>query len=110
MKPVSMKLPKAKQAETAQVSPRKQEYPWGLSLNLENESLEKLGIEHLPDVGTECTLRGVGKIVRVSQSASENDKNSRMIEIQITKLALEHDNSKTSDDFKRGYKRVKERY
>jgi len=91
MKLTNMKLSKTKQKETVSPAPSKQEYPWGLTLNLEDAALTKLGIKELPEVGVECKLHGTGKVTRVSQSASERDKKeTRSVEIQITKLALEH--------------------
>jgi len=110
MKLTDMKLPKTKQKETVSPVVSKQEYPWGLTINLEDAALTKLGIKELPEVGVECTLRGTGKVTRVSQSASERDKGSRNVEIQLTKIALEHgESSENEKAFARGYSKTKNR-
>src|SRR3972149_1905604 len=107
MKLTDMKLPKTKQKETVSPVVSKQEYPWGLQINLDDAALTKLGIKELPEVGIECMLHGTGKVTRVSQSASERDKGSRNVEIQLTKLALEHDDKKEKQ---KGFASVDEEY
>lgn len=107
MKMIDMKLPKSKRHETAMPVSSGQDYPYGLTINLDNDSLKKLGMKELPEVGAECMVHGVGKIVRVSESAYEKEE-SRVVEIQITKLALSHDEEEEA--VARGYKKVKRRY
>lgn len=63
------------------------DYPWGLSITLDEAGLKKLGIVDLPDAGEECMIQAVGKVTSVSKTA--NDKGGeRRVEIQITKLSL----------------------
>ena len=67
------------------------DYPWGLSISLDNAALKKLNVDELPEAGEECMIHAVGKVTRVSESANEKSTD-RSIEIQITKLALvDHD-------------------
>lgn len=107
-KPVDMKV-SAKQAyglaspvDTA--SKGRKMYPWGLEIRLDSVALDKLGIKDLPDSGTEVTLTGVGKVTEVRTSATEERK-SRHITIQITKLAVTHDGGDAEKAFQRGFKR-----
>lgn len=112
-KPVDMKLPKDKRKEmaapvatgSASEGPK---YPWGLQLRLENESLDKLGIKELPEVGKECKVMGVAKVVSVEKRDQEGGKTSRHVELQITKLALEHEDD--DEAFERGFKKGPKRY
>jgi hypothetical protein len=81
---VDMKKPKKK--EQPEDVP-KSAYPYGLELTLEDDSLDKLGLDSLPDVGDTFEVHGIGEVIRVSENASERDS-SRSICLQITKLAL----------------------
>lgn len=63
-------------------------FPWGLSINLEDESLTKLGITTLPKVGDMVQIVAVAKIDRVSES--ENNRGTdRSVSLQIEEMALE---------------------
>jgi hypothetical protein len=46
-------------------------YPYGCCISLDKDELDKLGIKVLPTVGREVHIVAVGKVTRVSQSASE---------------------------------------
>ena len=75
-------------------------YPWGLVISLDAASMDKMGIKEMPEVGVECEIHGVGKVTRVSESASPGRKD-RSMEIQITKLAVAHEDDEES--FRRGF-------
>lgn len=89
MKLTDMKMSKKKKAETeAAPSPSSgPDYPYGLVLNLDKDSLKKLGMDEMPDVGEMCMIHARGEITRVSQSAGENGED-KSVEIQITKLSV----------------------
>jgi hypothetical protein len=108
MKPVSMRLPKDKAKEMENAVPpvsdgKGPKYPWGLQLRLENESLDKLGITTLPEVGKECRVVGVAKVVSVEQRDREGGETRRHVELQITKLAIEHEDD--GEAFEAGFKK-----
>lgn len=63
-------------------------YPYGLCLRLENDQLDKLGIDPLPHAGKEYQITAVGKVTNVYESQSEGNKGDRGLQIQITHLAL----------------------
>ena len=91
MKPVSMRMSKSEKkrmfGEVAIGSNSGPDYPWGLSITLDSAALKKLGIDELPDAGEECMIHAIGKVTRVSETASEKH-DERSIEIQITALTL----------------------
>lgn len=103
LKPVSMKMSKKDRdalmprAMKASEGPK---YPWGLTLRLDDTALDKLGMKDLPAIGKECQLVGVGRVVSVSQRETAGGKH-RDVEIQVEKLALEHDDNEKA--FLRGY-------
>lgn len=49
-------------------------YPWGLHFHLEDRELAKLGIDKLPEVGSEITLMVLATVKSVSQNAGGGDK------------------------------------
>lgn len=66
-------------------------YPYGVSLNLSNDELEKLGITELPELGDEYAVVGIAKVTRASQSASTSGQDTSL-ELQLTHLKLTHEN------------------
>lgn len=88
------------------------DYPWGLSINLDESAIKKLGITELPDVGEELMVHACAKVVRVSASASDKVTN-RAIELQITDLMLTQEMKEDMEEkekaIKRGYERANNR-
>lgn len=87
MKLVSMKLDKAEQKKEADIAYDPPEYPWGLSVELNDDALDKLGITDLPDVGDTMTLTARVCVTTVSSNATESGESRRM-SLQIEALAL----------------------
>lgn len=95
--------PKAKtEADCSPCSMPREDYPYGLRLHLETDQLEQLGIDKLPDVGTEVMIVARAKVTSVNQGASEHDKKLfRNVGLQITDLGLKpaKEEKKTEDVF-----------
>lgn len=70
-------------------------YPWGLTLTLNDEAIEKLALPALPAVGRTMMLHARVSVTRVSQSEQQNEKR-RDLELQITDMALEADAGETT--------------
>jgi hypothetical protein len=64
------------------------EYPYGLNVSFNQDSLEKLGIDKLPQVGTEMLLLAKVKVSSASASDSEFGS-SKNVSMQITEACLE---------------------
>jgi hypothetical protein len=64
------------------------QYPYGLCLNLGNDSLEKLDIP-LPAVGSELILMTKVKVVSASMQENQNKEKNMSAGLQITDMALE---------------------
>lgn len=85
---VDLKLSKADQKEEAAgVEVSAPEYPYGLSLNIDKDELDKLGVVDLPEVGDEFHVVAVGKVTAVHASAGSNGKSAGM-NLQITSMEL----------------------
>lgn len=102
---VSMKLDKKAQEEKYAESaamPERPAYPYGLEVRLDEEAIDKLGID-LPEVGKDMAL--LARVNVTAVSSSENTyggkaSKSRSITLQITDLCLEPDagEGKTASD------------
>ena len=96
------KTEKEKNRETA-VAPSSfvEEYPYGLEIRLENESLKKLDLD-VDDIaiGRKVTIEATAKVTNLNKSISEENNNSSM-SFQITDMAVSvkgNDNPKTLKD------------
>ncbi len=84
----SMKLSKADQQAASEPMKDAPRYPWGLSLHLDEEALDKLGEDTLPDIGTELMLVARVKVTGVQANESDSGKR-RSVSLQITHMCLE---------------------
>lgn len=97
---VSMKLSKAdlKEREDAIMSAPKldgDQYPWGLSLHLDNDSMEKLKLKGLP-AGQEMMLVAKVKVTNSSVSSEGDGKETASASLQIMEMALDLPPARTS--------------
>lgn len=66
------------------------DYPWGLTINLEKEAINKLGIDiRNMKVGAEVSLMAKAKITSVSER-KDNEGESQSLSIQITDISLDN--------------------
>jgi hypothetical protein len=63
-------------------------YPYGLTVNLDDETLAKLGITSLPDVGTSMTLTARVEVCGTSQYQNRNGEKDTSLSLQITAMEL----------------------
>ncbi len=82
-----MKLSRREKAEEASPVGDQPDYPYGLRLSLDEDALDKLGIE-LPDVGDAFFVVAVATVQSVSEHQSE-DRASQNVELQIEQLSLD---------------------
>ena len=64
-------------------------YPWGLELTLDNECLEKLKLDPLPEAGEQLLLLAKVRVSRTSSTDTEGGGKNRSVSLQITDCALE---------------------
>lgn len=83
-KKVSMKITSSREDGEPMVD-SDQSYPYGLRITLDNESLKKLGMPGLPDVGEKLCIDADVTVISV-QSVEEKDGARSSVELQITGL------------------------
>lgn len=90
MKMTSMKMAPGESEYGALAMPEKMpEYPYGLKLCLKEGSIKKLGIEKLPEVGSEMVIMAKVKVCERSEEESENRGIERELELQVMEMGIE---------------------
>jgi len=64
-------------------------YPWVLNISLDDEALEKLKLEALPEAGESMMLVAKVKVTNVSSTDSSEGGKRRSVSLQITDMCLE---------------------
>ena len=90
-KKVSMALTKGEKSDLKKetVLSEAPEFPFGLSVHLDEDSLEKLKVKELPEAGTEFLMNTTVKVTSVSEHEDE-DGTRRSVGLQITEMELLH--------------------
>ena len=72
-------------------------YPWGLRITLNDEALKKLGMDKLPGIDEKMVLHAIVEVTSVSENASQGKDGerheNRSVELQITDMELQTENS-----------------
>lgn len=72
-------------------------YPYGLSISLTQDELEKLDLESDCEVGEVIHLVAMAKVTSKSESETTDEKKCR-IELQIVMLGLEDEDEESEED------------
>jgi hypothetical protein len=88
----SMELTKEESAEMTGATPMKEgdgpKYPYGLCLYLCDDTLEKLGVAGLPEVGSVMKVTALATVTSIGMNQQKDgDKESRA-ELQITDMEM----------------------
>lgn len=74
------------------------DYPYGLSIHLDEGSLLKLKVKDLPKAGDVVHVEGTAKVRAVRQEEVDGGEKERHVELQITELAFGSDADAREDD------------
>lgn len=93
LKLTNMKIdPKAREEKVAEpATADRPVYPWGLEVRLDEDALEKLEMDALPEVGAALMLHARVEVTSVSDRENVEDGKThrhRDVSLQITDLAL----------------------
>lgn len=64
-------------------------YPWGLCITLNDDSLEKLGVDMLPAVGTEVTIVARAQVTRTGDNQTQGGESEMSMDLQITDMQID---------------------
>jgi hypothetical protein len=84
---ISMKREKQNSESNEVAMDEKPDYPYGLTLHLDSESLDKLGIKELPEVGAEMMIGAKVKVESINMSDSDDGK-EKHVALQVTDMEL----------------------
>jgi hypothetical protein len=89
------------------------DYPYGLSISLDETSLAKLGLDADCEVGDLIHLNTIGKVTSISKNSSDSGSRSN-VSIQLMYIGLENESHESADEEpdempleKHGYMRYK---
>ena len=81
--------------------PSRDDYPWGLAIQLDNETIDKMG---LGDLNADETVRIYAEAFVANDNVNkENGKTVRSVKLQITKMAVaqsDNDDEAAEDMYK----------
>lgn len=80
------------------------EYPYGLTLTLDNAQLKKLGIKTLPKVGSVINIESRATVISARESSREGRKGDRSIELQFREIGIDNDDETAEDAVKSALK------
>ena len=86
---INMKMSKKEAQEEMQpTAADAPEYPYGLTISLDEESMAKLGITELPKVGATMTLTAQVSVCGTSQYSTQGGEDESNLSLQITDMEL----------------------
>lgn len=95
---VSMRLTEKQRKEIPEtLSTSKREFPFGLEIRLDGESLEKLQLPGLPSVDDVFDLAGIAKVTSVSSVDRPDGPSEKHVSLQITDLGLYPSGERSED-------------
>lgn len=65
------------------------QYPYGLQLSLDEESLAKIGIKDLPAVGTKVQITAIAEVTSVSKRKNRGGDDESNASLQIIQMGIE---------------------
>lgn len=74
------------------------DYPWGLAISLDQDSLDKLGLDDDVGIGDMIHLHAMAKVTSVSKTDNEATGPCCRIELQITHIATEDEDTEDDDE------------
>jgi len=91
MELVNMKMEDNEEyAETALMGPEDvPTYPYCLKITLQDEQLQKLGLEEMPEVGSEVKILAIAKVTDLSETEVQDEGTEKRMGLQITDMAVE---------------------
>lgn len=79
----------SKKKDVMELEDHRPEYPYGLRIDLNNESLDKLGIKELPEIGETMVMMAKVEVVSVGSHAHKGGDKHRNVDLQITEMGFE---------------------
>lgn len=89
---VSMKITpeeaKEMAAEYSGTADTQPEYPWGLTISLDDDAMAKLGLTKVPAIGKKFTVTAIAVVCSSSQYATQGKEDEASFSLQIQAMEL----------------------
>lgn len=85
---INLKKTKADSAQLASPSYSEPDYPYGLLIRLDEDTIKKLGIKELPPVGTVMNIKAEVEVSSTEEYESIEGGARRSLGLQITDMTL----------------------
>lgn len=79
---------KKEEESRLEMASKPEPYPYGLCIHLDTDTLKKLGITDLPEVGSEFKLLAKAIVKSTHESEYLNEKENKCMDLQITDMAV----------------------
>lgn len=98
MKSDLVDLKQSKKAQEAKpVAQAGEDYPYGLTIHLDHDTLQKLGVKDLPKTGSHVHLHAHAH-VQSTEVSDRNGKKRRHMDLQLRKMAIEASKPEHAND------------
>lgn len=85
---INMEMSAAEAKEESSPEAEAPKYPWGLCISLDNESLKKLSLDKLPEIGTKLRVIAEVEVSAVRSYATQDREADTSVDLQITDMVL----------------------
>lgn len=85
------------------------DYPYGLRVDLDHDGLKKVGMDKLPEVGSEIKLHAKAHVVSARSEKHEGGE-ERSVGLQITHLGIHHEEGKDEEKSEKSEKTERKRH
>lgn len=85
---INMELSAAEAKQEVSTEAEAPKYPWGLCISLDNESLKKLSLDKLPEIGAKMRVIAEVEVSAVRAYASQDREAETSVDLQITDMTL----------------------
>jgi len=85
---INMEMSAAEAKEESSPEAEAPKYPWGLCISLDDESLKKLNIDKLPEIGAKMRVIAEVEVSAVRAYSSQGGESESSVDLQITDMVL----------------------
>lgn len=94
----SMKISMEEKKENSAISVvEREQYPYGLVLNFDEDTYKKLGLSDTPDIGQKFMVLALAEVKSLDQSKGVDDVPRMTMSLQITDIDIKEKEEKTEE-------------
>lgn len=102
MELVNLKKEEKKESKDCVTMCDDSKYPYGLCLHLDKDTMEKLGMTDIPEVGAEFKIVAKAVVKSTYKSESMDNEVHKSVDLQITDMALKFEDTRSDSEIMYG--------